>query len=435
MTHFILVEYFINIIDVTIFFVFMSSFFRLRNENIYSLITAIFLQSAINQIINIYAGTLHAFGFLIMIATSAILAYIIFRAKSSKLMIFTGLFFVLLALCETIVALFLSIFYHVPISEIAQFTTSRYMTVIFSKALLMLILILMKNRFSNIDFLKKAEMKKFYMIIFINLSMLFVIIALGELLNTAMIDNLLEVSILFFGIIIFSVLMIHLLNSFSKHASEEAQWELREQEYINQTKYVNEFDHLIKELKSQRHEFNNHVACIHGLINEDNQVEAKNYIQGVIKKANDLDNIVQVHHPIFSALFNYKLSSAQSKGIKTNLDIHLPEIINVEAIDLSILLSNIIDNAVEENERLAIDNKYLNIRIASNGAYLVFEISNPTDKETFQLSKYKTSKNDDANHGFGLMNIVHVIDKYDGFIDTVVTEGEFTLKIALLVSD
>lgn len=96
--------------------------------------------------------------------------------------------------------------------------------------------------------------------------------------------------------------------------------------------------------------------------------------------------------------------------------------------DISLILGNILENAVEAAERNE-SNKYVYLRMRFDRGNLIINLEN-TYKGTLIKGKTKkliTTKSDVENHGIGLESVYRTAEKYDGMIFIDDTRREYFL--------
>lgn len=101
----------------------------------------------------------------------------------------------------------------------------------------------------------------------------------------------------------------------------------------------------------------------------------------------------------------------------------------INSTDLCIILSNALDNAIEAVRNIPGENT-VHVRGNYQQGYFVLIIKNPTVNtfsETNELPS--TSKGDTVHHGFGLSNIKHTVEKYNGKMNISVIDNTFVLSV------
>ena len=134
------------------------------------------------------------------------------------------------------------------------------------------------------------------------------------------------------------------------------------------------------------------------------------------------------------AILNEKLYAAQSESITTSYDVSNMEKNNIKPVDMCIILSNALDNAIEANKKIKDPEKrYIKLKIHGTEQFSVISVINPTVSAPMKINSnsYTTSKRDSGNHGFGLKSIESTTKKYDGEMLTKHEDDTFTLVIKL----
>ena len=124
---------------------------------------------------------------------------------------------------------------------------------------------------------------------------------------------------------------------------------------------------------------------------------------------------VDVNHPVLNVILNQKYKYAKDKGICILFLLNDLSCIWLEEQDIVILLSNLLDNAIEACEKVNSE-KIIRLKLLLETQQIVLSIQNPLKENLIIVdeNRIKTSKKDSENHGIGLQNVKQVIDKYHG---------------------
>ncbi|MGN0437076.1 MAG: GHKL domain-containing protein [Lachnospiraceae bacterium] len=138
---------------------------------------------------------------------------------------------------------------------------------------------------------------------------------------------------------------------------------------------------------------------------------------------------------MIDAIINSKASYAEQLGINFQADIHIALDMDYCLDDLSIILYNAIDNAIEANINNNI-NKYIKIKIDTdlrNEKTLLIHIMNPYEKiiKKNHKGEYVTNKEDKRAHGYGLKSIKQLVEKHKGEMKIDDDNNIFSLNIIL----
>lgn len=101
----------------------------------------------------------------------------------------------------------------------------------------------------------------------------------------------------------------------------------------------------------------------------------------------------------------------------------------MEDVDICILFSNLIDNAIEANQKCS-GERFLSIQTTRKLSILMVAISNRANGELNKSGNIlKSTKDNSKEHGIGTQNIFSIIEKYHGEYHIVTENDTFSMKI------
>jgi sensor histidine kinase regulating citrate/malate metabolism len=204
--------------------------------------------------------------------------------------------------------------------------------------------------------------------------------------------------------------------------------QLEQQEY-----FVNETKKNFEEMSQIRHDTKNYLLCIEELLKDNNTDEAIRYIQALKEeKLSNTRKYVNTHSDVVNAIINSKFSKCQDNNIAIDYNI-TGDFSNVSDVDISILLSNLLDNSIEACLKCNIDTTpKIFISICDEKGYLHIVVKNTIKKSVLERNPtLKTTKSNNKYHGFGTLTIRDIVNKYDGSIDVYERNLEFFSDILL----
>lgn len=189
-------------------------------------------------------------------------------------------------------------------------------------------------------------------------------------------------------------------------------------------------------LRSVIHDMNNHLSCLRNLANSEKIKEMKVYLSDIGYEINKVDFNIKTGNSIADAVINEKYSIAKEKNIQFQCDFMLPYELNIKHIDLSTILNNALDNAIEACMKIKDKNiaKKISIKTYVRNVYAIIEIANSMEsKLVYNESQILTTKIDVLRHGFGIGNIKNSVKKYNGTMDIKEEKNKFTINIMLKI--
>lgn len=164
----------------------------------------------------------------------------------------------------------------------------------------------------------------------------------------------------------------------------------------------------------------------------DYREEIRGYLDGLCEAMDELDMKCNTGNPVTDVVVSRKIRAMKERGISFACDFLFPEKLGISAFDISILLNNGLDNALEASEREK--NPFICLSSYCKGNMFFIEIRN-TFTGSIQTSDtgavLKTSKNDTSIHGFGIKNMKSCAEKYYGTLRCESGNGEFLLAVML----
>ena len=196
---------------------------------------------------------------------------------------------------------------------------------------------------------------------------------------------------------------------------------LKQQEHsLNQ--YVEEAKTRYDETKSFRHDIRNHIAVVKKLLQNGKLEEAITYVEDLDDMAEKMSFPCSTNNPVVDILVGNKLGIAKSMGIDVDCSLPLPYPCGIRDIDICIVLSNALDNAIHAVKNLGTGiEKYIRVSGRIQGDFLMMEIQNSFHGK----SAFKK--------GTGLSNVKKVAEKYGGAMSIETQENVFVLHVLLII--
>ncbi len=212
-----------------------------------------------------------------------------------------------------------------------------------------------------------------------------------------------------------------------KERQESALIRQQNEYYANQLLLVEDLHQATSKL---RHDIKNHLLTINSYLEESNIDEAQKHISSIIGVYQGKAEVVHTGFPAVDGLLNFKLRSVSDLGIKINIKADLPSDFNFSPFDLTVILGNLIDNALQAVSQVEKD-RFIDLRMKCSKGMLIIKISNPYKTAVKkERGKIVTTKADKENHGWGLRNVDEVLEKYNG-TSKIDDDDVFTVTVAL----
>lgn len=203
---------------------------------------------------------------------------------------------------------------------------------------------------------------------------------------------------------------------------------------VNEFRYNNYLSNQKREMRIHQlyHDIGNHLKTIQILVYHGENDDAKRYMNNLLLEYTDIRRECYCKNEIINAVLNEKIKTCQQKGIKTEIDINIPEDILIRDIDLMSVFVNVLDNAIEGCQRNSGVTKNININAYVNRDYLTVKIiSSKKEKDIVNTNKVKVPKKDIYVHGYGVKILDEIVKRYNGQKDQTVIGDEECILVTL----
>lgn len=210
--------------------------------------------------------------------------------------------------------------------------------------------------------------------------------------------------------------------------------------YLLQTSYAAINEKLSVQLENNqklhkiRHDIKNHLLNIRSLIDRNQVNDAVQLLNQVIGQTENISvGITQTTgNSIIDAVISYKATVCFNKKITFRYTLEkLPEL-SIDLIDISSVVSNLIDNAIEATEKT--NDPCVQVSISNYNNYLVVFVKNSCNN-TFSSdedeNKLLSTKSDKSLHGYGMQIVNDIAVKYDGDCKWESSDGFFAVNVLL----
>jgi signal transduction histidine kinase len=193
---------------------------------------------------------------------------------------------------------------------------------------------------------------------------------------------------------------------------------------------------LLNSIRSQRHDFVNHIQVITSLTQMKKYSDLDQYLSLLSGEISLLNDVLKVDNPFVSALLNAKLLLSETKGIKFDVDVNASlASLSTRALDITRVLGNLIDNAIEVVEKQSTGDKWIRVNIGETGPLLSFSVENPgslSEEEQENIFTPGFTTKGESHSGLGLYICQQLARKLHGSIDHVIGATS-SVKFSLLI--
>lgn len=266
----------------------------------------------------------------------------------------------------------------------------------------------------------KIKLKKEEYIIVIIFYIIFLIVVLLSIAMSRNVDfsliwqkTFLILDMLMFIANIIVLKMIFHINQQNHYEMENA---LLYMQITQQEKRIREEKKNYREVQLLRHDLKRYLVTYRQLLQEGKYEVIEADIDKILGKRLNTNHCVYTENTILNAVICEKMEQCSIKNIKIEVQVNADK--DMDSIEYGVVLSNLLDNAIEAEEQEKEENRYicLNIGVEQNMIHLV--VSNYISESVLQNNALlETSKKNKQLHGIGLRGVKEFVNNKEGEIE------------------
>lgn len=228
-----------------------------------------------------------------------------------------------------------------------------------------------------------------------------------------------------------NIVMFYLINDILNREMKLREIQRYELEAKNQTSmYRTISENFIKQRK-KTHEYKNQILCIESLIRKQAYSELAEYVSGLSGHLSREMDYINTGHVIVDAILNAKYYEMVQKNILFVFKINDLSRISISDEDIVVILSNLLNNAIEACEKCQ-DKKIIMMKFIKEDS-IIISVKNTCRNEAERgHNKMGTSKTENVEeHGYGITNIKEAVKRYGGVYAIQESEKEFYFSIII----
>lgn len=148
----------------------------------------------------------------------------------------------------------------------------------------------------------------------------------------------------------------------------------------------------------------------------DNELQER-YFQELESSIHSLEAKIETGNPVLDTILSQKNAYCLEHGINFTCIVDGQLLNSMDAMDVSALFGNALDNAIEAVEKIPQkEQRLITLKLSQKGQFIILRLSN-YDLSDLQAGTHefpKTSKKNADYHGIGLKSMAYIVHKYKG---------------------
>lgn len=211
------------------------------------------------------------------------------------------------------------------------------------------------------------------------------------------------------------------------------------QEDAYDKKQLDFFLQSINCLRTWKHDYQNHLTAIDGFLDREDTAGLKAYLETLRKEIPENFFVVSSGNPVVDAIVTNKYNRAKQYQIEFWHTIFLPEHFMLGDTELTAVLGNLLDNAVEgcirakkETMEESKESKICLTMKPYRDMYCIQVVNTSDGHYLFDSGGHlESSKKEKELHGNGIRRVREIVENAGGIFQVLPEKGLFTAKIVL----
>ncbi len=218
-----------------------------------------------------------------------------------------------------------------------------------------------------------------------------------------------------------------------RDAEINKQYQLLQQHLVSEKEQIHLLDEQQQEVRRLAHDVKNSLLPVVNALNQEDPRIAKTLLVQILDGFSQGPERIETGYSLIDAILSQKQKQSQERQIRLDVAHHLYDIQRISDIDLSVILGNALDNAIEATAQTEdINRRVISLSLKTEKGLLSIKLKNPiTGPLITRNGQYLSTKPDHKNHGLGLSSIRLLVEKYQGLMQIDTTENTFSLTILL----
>lgn len=179
------------------------------------------------------------------------------------------------------------------------------------------------------------------------------------------------------------------------------------------------------------HDLKHQIQIIKG---EENHEKRASYLRDMEISIREFESKVDTGNPVLDTIISQKSRYCLQHDITFTCLVQGQILNHMDAMDLSSLFGNALDNAIEAVEKINNpEQRLISLKVSNRGQFAIIKLDNYDLSELtiHENNLPQTSKKDKTNHGIGLKSIQYICQKYHGHMTLTKEDNWVKLKIIL----
>lgn len=238
--------------------------------------------------------------------------------------------------------------------------------------------------------------------------------------------------LMLFGVCYVSYVTLKVLESSRNREHLEAALRYADKNLMAQKKQYDRLSSHMDDARRAKHDMRQHLTVMQSYLKSDDRENLSEYLDSYLSQLPQYKLDIYSRNDVVNAIVCNYATLARDDKVSFEAKIDYPEPCPITATDITVLLGNLLENAVEACHNEAVP-KLIKLRIRQKGNMLFILVDNTcTTSVHFQEGTPLSSKRE--GFGIGAASVVSITERYHGTAQFEQREGMFYASVLLYIS-
>lgn len=187
----------------------------------------------------------------------------------------------------------------------------------------------------------------------------------------------------------------------------------------------------IERTRHARHDFRHHIIVMQDYLNHEEYDQLKEYLDTYQKTVPDTNAFLFCQNRAINRVLLFFATQARNNQIDFQVRLSIPETLKVSESDISVLLGNLLENALEACLEQKEGARRIIITGNGNANSLFFTIDNTCENEIRKNKKGEFLTTKPTGNGIGITSVKHIVERYHGVFSAEKNGNMFCVSFML----
>ena len=189
--------------------------------------------------------------------------------------------------------------------------------------------------------------------------------------------------------------------------------------------------HRINQARQAKHDVHHHVHLIREYLKSGKLEKLESYLDQYSLSLPDNQSVIYCQNYAVNSLLAYFVNQATQHGITADVFVQFPETINLPETTLSVLLGNLLENAIAACDTVTSGEKKLTVRGKASHGFIYLDVSNNYSGSLKKSKHGEYVSTKIGGQGLGLGSVASLVNSHNGLLEVDNTENVFRVSVML----